>query len=127
MAEYSYDDSIAALCDRGLDRHHIIDGSIPEASLRYLMHAATARFAAGPARVLHVGNFGGISLCYVTDAVRRFDRSSIVVSIDPNLVHRNIPQPQQHVVFLLSRYGLMPRRINFYNWRVYAERYSILS
>ena len=34
-----------------------------------------------------------------------------MVSIDPNLVHRNIPQPQQHVVFLLSRYGLLSNSV----------------
>jgi predicted O-methyltransferase YrrM len=111
MTNYSYSDSIAALCDRGLDRRHVTDGSIPEASLRYLMHAAVARLAAGPARVLHVGNFVGLSLCYITDAVRRHDRGSIVVAIDPNLVHRNIPRPQHHVVFLLARYGLLSNSV----------------
>lgn len=103
---YSYADSIEALCNRGLSRDHVVGGSMTEGSLQFLMGAQARRQKFEPIRVLHVGNFVGVSLCYVVAAAKQAHRDSLVVSIDPNLPHRNVHRPQEHVLWLLSRYRL---------------------
>lgn len=55
---------------------------------------------------LHVGNFLGVSLASFTAFAKRRDSNSVVVSIDPNLTHRGIERPQDHVIAVLNHFGL---------------------
>ena len=55
---------------------------------------------------LHIGNFLGVSLSHFVNYVRQRNEKSVVVSIDPNLVHRGIDNPQKHVIALLNHFGL---------------------
>jgi hypothetical protein len=47
-----------------------------------------------------------VSLAYFVDYVRRRNRSSVIVSVDPNLTHRGIKNPQEHVIALLNHFEL---------------------
>ena len=103
---YCYQDSVSALVARGIPAEQIQGGSIPEVSLAYLVNRVRAQLPPGPLRVLHIGNFVGLSLCYLANAISKLDPKSLIVAIDPDLVHRNVINPQSHVAFLLSRYRL---------------------
>jgi hypothetical protein len=55
---------------------------------------------------LHVGNFVGVSLAYLTAVITARKPDALVLSVDPNLCHRGIANPQSHVTALLSACGL---------------------
>lgn len=104
-----YDELINFLISRGLPAEHVKDGSIPAASLNFIVAElvdALPEKPPGGYRGLHVGNFIGVSLVTVTGALAALDDSSVVVSIDPNLTHRGIDHPQDHVLAMLSRFNL---------------------
>jgi hypothetical protein len=104
---YAYSDSIEFLCARGLPRDHVIGGSIPEASLAFCSkHLDSLMPNDRPIFGLHVGNFLGVSLAYFVDYASRKHQNSVVVSIDPNLTHRGIESPQNHVVAILNHFAL---------------------
>jgi hypothetical protein len=104
---YAYSDSIEFLYARGLPRDHVIGGSIPEASLAFCSkHLDGLMPNDRPIFGLHVGNFIGVSLAYFVDYARRKHQNSLVVSIDPNLTHRGIESPQDHVIATLNHFGL---------------------
>lgn len=106
LQPYSYEDSIAHLIACGLTESEVRDGSVTESSLRYIEQHLPQPPSGQPLRVLHVGNFVGVSLCYLAAACCRLHPDSLVVAIDPNIRHRGIPNPQQYVSRLLKRYGL---------------------
>jgi len=62
-------------------------------------------------RALHVGNFVGVSLCHLSWLARERHPDSTVVSIDPNIAHREIEDPQAHVVALLHHFGLLANNL----------------
>jgi hypothetical protein len=104
---YSYRASIEFLCDRGPPRDHVVSGSIPEASLAFCSTYLDGSLPQGrPIVGLHVGNFLGVSLAYFVDYARRRHQNSVVVSVDPNLTHRAIDGPQNHVIAVLNHFGL---------------------
>jgi Methyltransferase domain len=113
---YSYHSAIEFHAARGLVRNHVIAGSIPESSLEFCS-ASLDKFlparAGEPVTGLHVGNFIGVSLCHVTDYARKRHEHSVVVSIDPNLTHRGIENPQHHVISILNYFGLQQNAMIF--------------
>lgn len=104
---YSYAAAIDFHCSRGLPRGHVEAGSMPEASLVFCC-AALDKFVQidGPLVGLHVGNFLGVSLAHFANYVRGRNSKSIVQSIDPDITHRGIAHPQQHVIASLNHFGL---------------------
>jgi hypothetical protein len=104
---YSYAASVDFLCRRGLPGGHVIGGSMPEESLAFCADRLAGLLPRDrPILGLHVGNFLGVSLAYFTDLARNLHPGSVVVSIDPNLTHRGIERPQDHVIALLNNFGL---------------------
>lgn len=104
---YSYEAGIAHLVGRGLPEDQVREGSMPEAALDACGALIAERLdATRPITVLHVGNFVGVSLAWFTDLMRRRDGQSLVIGLDPNVVHRGIEHPQEHVVSLLNRFQL---------------------
>jgi hypothetical protein len=102
--------AIRFLVDHGLDEQRVRDGSIPGTSLDYMAETVRDRLPRDrPVRALHVGNFVGVSLCYVSWLVAEHHPDSVVVSIDPNLTHRGVDNPQSHVFALLDNFGLLDR------------------
>jgi len=84
----------------------IIPGSIPESSLDFCSYFIGEYFTGQPLIGLHVGNFVGISLAFLTNVVKQLHDQSIIVSIDPNVKHRGIRNPLNLVVGLLNKFGL---------------------
>ena len=102
------EDAIGFLLDRGLDEAAVRAGSITAHSLTFFSEIVAPLLPRErPVRALHIGNFVGVSLSFVTWLVRKQDARSVVVSIDPNATHRGIASPQNHVLALLARYGLL--------------------
>jgi len=102
------EEAIRFLVDRGLDEHEVREGSVPEHSLDYVAEIIFDHLPSDrPVRALHVGNFVGVSLCYFSGLVRDRHPESVMVSIDPNIPHREIGNPQAHVLALLHRFGLL--------------------
>lgn len=63
--------------------------------------------ASEPIRALQIGNFVGVSLSYVSATLRALHPDSVVVSMDPNITHRAIADPQSHVLALLGHFDLL--------------------
>jgi predicted O-methyltransferase YrrM len=108
------EEAIQFLLQRGLERDVVLGFSIPAASLRYMAEAVSPRLPAdGPLRVLHIGNFVGISLSYMSRLVRDRHPDSVVVSIDPNTAHpeARIRDPQNLVIALLQHFGLLANNV----------------
>jgi SAM-dependent methyltransferase len=109
-AAYSYEASIDHLVARGwCTEHHVRDGAIPEPSLQRVYEAFKAQLPQD-ARLLHVGNFLGVSLAYLLAWSRNEGRGP-VVSVDPNIPHRGVQRPQDAVVDLLAHFGLDDRHV----------------
>lgn len=117
---YSHDDSVAFLTvARDLDPHHVQHGSIPLASLVEARRVLQKELPDGRALVgLHVGNFVGISLAFLTNDLVERHPASVMVSVDPGTTHRGIVRPQEHALALLDRYGLS-------NSHVFAQGFSV--
>ena len=103
----NYEEIVGFLRDRGLPENHIREGSVPPESLEFIReHVVKQWDGTRPLRALHIGNFVGVSLASLTAALVRLHPESLMVSVDPNLPHRGIHQPQSHVLALLSASGL---------------------
>lgn len=106
------EECIRFLVARGLDEFEVREGSMPAASLHYLADRATGRLPSDrPLRALHVGNFVGVSLCYISWLVKERHPESLVVSIDPNVPHRGVEDPQSHAVALLDHFQQLGRNL----------------
>lgn len=104
---YSYEDSVHWLTSQSLEETHVREGSIPERSLAFVCRRLRELLATSrPVTALHIGNFVGLSLCYVVNELRTLNPDSMVLAIDPNIAHRGVKDPQNYVLGLLSRYGL---------------------
>jgi hypothetical protein len=105
--DYSVEGAVRFLVSRGLDEDAVRQGSMPEASLEFTGDALQGRLPADrPVNALHVGNFVGVSLSYLTVLLKRSHEDSLVVSIDPNATHRGIANPMSHVMALLKHFDL---------------------
>lgn len=62
-----------------------------------------------PILALHVGNFLGVSLVYLAQAVTDLHAGSKVVSIDPNLTHRGVARTMDTALAVLTHFGFTDR------------------
>lgn len=108
---YSRSEAISFLSGLGCDRLQVEAGSMPESSLNYSCEQLKTRLPNRPIAGLHIGNFVGVSLCHYIDFAKRLDSRSIVMSIDPNLPHRGIRNPQDKVISCLNYFGLQSNAI----------------
>jgi hypothetical protein len=102
-----YNNSIKHLISRGLDENHVIEGSVPLSSLieidRLLADISDKKFGLG----LHIGNFLGLSLNCIAYSMRKsYNSNYLMLSIDPDITHRNIPHPSKYCNELLYLNGL---------------------
>ncbi|MFC2102921.1 hypothetical protein ACFLSS_00665 [Bacteroidota bacterium] len=110
--DYDYELSIQKLVEKELDEEQIREGSIPENSLDFLFKTIMRKlYELAPIKVLHIGNFVGVSLLYITESILKINPSSIVVSIDPNISHRGINNPMKYVNYLLNQFGFQKNSI----------------
>ena len=108
---FSYEDAVSFLTSRGLDEHSVRLGSIQEGSMAFAAEVIARHLPRGPVRALQVGNFVGISLAALSDILVGDDPRSLVVSIDPNVKHLGVDDPQSHVLALLSHFGLQDNNL----------------
>jgi len=104
-ASYQYETAIEFLEKSGIDREQLLEGSIPEDSLKEVIRLHS-ELGLTPARLLHIGNFVGVSLAYLTHHLLRLHSGSFVVSIDPNIPHRGVQRPMDACLSLLDHFGL---------------------
>lgn len=110
-APYSYTAAIEHLVGRGwTTREHVTVGSIPEASLERLTGVLDRADLGDAPRVLHVGNFVGVSLSYLLEWCTRRPQG-VTVSVDPGIPHRDVAHPQDAVADLLAHFGLTERHL----------------
>jgi hypothetical protein len=94
--------------ERGLDETQVRQGSMPLPALEFSGRMADSHLPSNrPLFGLQVGNFVGISLAYFSWLLRRRHAGSVMVSIDPNITHRGIEDPQSHVWGLLADVALL--------------------
>lgn len=92
---------------RGVSPRHMTEGSMPEDSLACMRdHVVRLLPSSRPLIALHVGNFVGVSLAYLAAVLKKINPASMVLAVDPNLPHRGIDNPQEHVAALLCACGL---------------------
>ncbi len=103
----NYERVVAFLVEAGVTEHHIRDGSIPFDSLKFINDTVISKLNPNrPSFVLHIGNFVGVSLAYLTGKIVDLNSQSVVVAIDPNITHRGIANPQSLAMKLLCSCGL---------------------
>ncbi|MDQ4072512.1 MAG: class I SAM-dependent methyltransferase, partial [Actinomycetota bacterium] len=109
---FSVEEAVRLLADRGLDEQQVRDGSMPQDSLDYLTTFLVSELPAGrPLLGLHIGNFVGVSLAWLGDALRTSDAGSRVLSIDPDIAHRGIDQPSAHAFAVLAHFDLLSHNL----------------
>lgn len=110
--DYDYEKSIHLLRSFGLNEEEIRSGSVPEESLNF-MKEKCALYLKGKEKLvaLHVGNFVGVSLAYLSNSLIKLSSESIIISIDPNISHRGIINPQSYLFQILDYFGLNKNNI----------------
>jgi hypothetical protein len=104
--QISYDDIVKELVEKNIDRDQILSGSIPESYLNEIAGIIKESFGNQPIVGLHIGNFVGVSLVYLSGILINFNNRNHIVSIDPNIPHRGVDNPQSKVLYLINKYGL---------------------
>jgi predicted O-methyltransferase YrrM len=104
---YSYDSSVDYILKNfEISEFDIRDGSIPENSMEFACEAIKSVFKNDSIAAIHIGNFIGVSLAYLTNYLKNLNNNSFVISIDPNIPHRKVINPQYVVNSVLSNFDL---------------------
>jgi hypothetical protein len=101
-------EAVTVLVASGLDERNVRVGSITASHLRFLNRAIHEHLRTEPPhRALHVGNFVGVSLAALTASLLDVAGGSdpVVVSIDPNIPHNDIADPQTATMMVLTHFG----------------------
>jgi len=104
--EFSYKNLIQSLTALGLDQEQIIAGSIPEGSLLDMVEVIRRENGNSSILGLHIGNYVGVSLVYIARLLVELNPDSHILSIDPNIPHRGISNPQEKTLYLIDKFGL---------------------
>ncbi len=111
-SSYSLAEAVRFLATQGVPEDIVRGGSMPETSLEFAGAVLRERLPRHrPVSALHVGTFVGLSLTYSTALLREHHPESVVVSVDPNIRHRGVDDPQHHVMSLLGHFGLLPNSL----------------
>jgi hypothetical protein len=105
---FDAEQAVNVLVAHGLDEGGVRAGSIGPEHLRFLGDTIHDHLGTEPPhRALHVGNFVGISLAALTASLLDLADGSdpLVVSIDPNIPHNDIADPQSATMAVLSHFG----------------------
>lgn len=102
---FSYEAAFAWLAANGFEEQQCRLGSMPLAVLESAWMQIERLQRRGPVRLLHIGNFVGVSLCYFASKLDR-NRGDLIVSLDPNIEHRGIQQPAAVVTRVAAHFGL---------------------
>jgi hypothetical protein len=102
---FDYESAFAWLAANGLDENQCRLGSMPLTVLESAWTQIERLRRRGPVRLLHIGNFVGVSLCYFASKLDR-SQGDLIVSLDPNIEHRGIQQPATVVTRMAAHFGL---------------------
>ncbi len=102
---FDYEAAFAWLAANGLDENQCRLGSMPLTVLESAWTQIERLRRRGPVRLLHIGNFVGVSLCYFASKLDR-SQGDLIVSLDPNIEHRGIQQPAAVVTRMAAHFGL---------------------
>jgi Methyltransferase domain len=105
---FDAEEAVNVLLARGLDEEGVRAGSIKPAHLQFLDASIREHLRTEPPhRALHVGNFVGISLAALSGSLLDLAAATdpLVISIDPNIPHNDIADPQTATLALLSHFG----------------------
>jgi hypothetical protein len=105
-AQADYGLLIDELVSYGCDESQVREGSMPEESLKAVVTLLEQNFGSSAIQGLHIGNFVGVSLTFLTLAIVKRHAESQMVSIDPNIEHRGIDRPMEQVIRLLNQTGM---------------------
>lgn len=111
---FDADEAVRLLVSRGLDESNVRVGSISANHLRFLDRAVHEHLRTDPPhRALHVGNFVGVSLAALTGSLLDVagNTEPVVMSIDPNISHNDITDPQTATMALLTHFGYQPYNV----------------
>jgi predicted O-methyltransferase YrrM len=103
---FDYEAGISFLAERGCDPAQIREGSMSAESLGFAVHYLREMIGRKQCLGLHVGSFVGMSLAFFARAASQEHTESVVVSIDPDVPHRNIENTQRHAIALLNFFNL---------------------
>ncbi len=106
---FTYDAALHFLDGLEIAAFHIREGSMPLAALRFMSGYFDRLDTTRPILGLHVGNFLGVSLAYLADALARLHPDSKIISIDPNIPHRGVTRPTDVTIALLTEFNLEDR------------------
>jgi hypothetical protein len=121
-AKWTVDEAVRFLVARGVDERQVRDGSIPQASLDFVEALLRRGLPADrPLVGLHVGNFVGVSLAHLADVLRSLHSESIVVAVDPNVTHRGVRRPAEHVAALLDHFELLSNVIMIEGYTLHQD------
>jgi hypothetical protein len=107
-------EAVKVLVARGLDEGNVRAGSMSAGHLRFLDRAVREHLRTEPPhRALHVGNFVGISLAALTRSLLDVAGATkpAVLSIDPNIPHNDISDPQTATMMVLTHFGYQPYNV----------------
>ncbi len=112
IGPFSYHDAVALLAARGLDWPTVGLGSMGPAGLGFIQATISSHFPKeSPVQTLHIGNYVGVSLAALSATTLELDPRSRTVSIDPNMPHLGVNDPQAHVFALLAELGLQDANV----------------
>lgn len=106
---FDYEDAVGFLEERGINIEAIRRGTMPAENLENMRRHLDRLDTGRPIVALHIGNFVGISLAYLANALGELHRGSKVISIDPNLTFIGVVRPMEAVLALLAHFGLDDR------------------
>lgn len=116
---FTFEGAITFLKNRGLNEHHLREGTIPAGSLDFIAQKLVERaWPHRPMIALHIGNYVGVSLAALVSIVTTIDRQSLVIAVDPNVPHRGTASPQDHVMALLAYFGFQANVIPIVGYSV---------
>lgn len=109
---FDYEAAVSQLVAFGVPEQSIRLGSMPVGSVNFVRDTLARELAdRRPLRLLHVGNFVGLSLAAIADAAGRLDDDALVVAVDPDIPHLGVERTQDVTLQLLSHFGLQRRTL----------------
>ncbi len=104
---FSYEEAIQFVVGMHVTTEgHIRTASIPQEALEYVTTYLKKFPKDKPLIALHVGNFVGVSLTWMASELRQIHPESVVVSIDPNISHRDVRYPLEVVIKIANHFSL---------------------
>ncbi|MBI1305490.1 MAG: hypothetical protein GC181_02620 [Bacteroidetes bacterium] len=104
-SKYSYEEAIHWLMGKGIPETQIRTGSIPEQNILRLVDSFGSE-GKREVKLLHVGNFVGISLSSLVYGLKKNGLHVQVVTIDPDIPHRGVERPNKIAQHLMEHYQL---------------------